>query len=438
MRFPVTIKHRSQQARIYAPRGKFAYYRVAWKAAGRSLRKTFSSYSMAKEFAEVTVKELAAGNQSVALTNRESADTLVIRGVLDAFRVDTGKTVSALEAVKAYTQAAKLLGKHDLLEAVRGYLRTVVVVKRKDLTEAVREFIAEREPRTIPKRPGERPKLNPIYHRIVERYLIEFAEANPGHTVADLTRAHIAGFFAAPAVIRLAPKSINDRRACLKMFFRWCADVDRCYLAPDHALNGGKAMQTEEDAPEEIECYSAAELRTMLDAATGELRAVIAIQAFAGLRLQEVLRMDWQRHVFASPGHIKVTADIAKTRSRRVVEVCPALEQWLAPYRERTGKLWTQTPSDQGCITAMARFRESLEIPSKKNGLRHGFVSAHLAVHQDAAFTAMQAGNSPSIIDSHYKELMTPAEGRQWFATLPSTPANVIPLGASGVAVNQN
>jgi hypothetical protein len=29
VKFPVTIKHRAERARIYAPKGKFAYYRVA-------------------------------------------------------------------------------------------------------------------------------------------------------------------------------------------------------------------------------------------------------------------------------------------------------------------------------------------------------------------------------------------------------------------------
>ena len=35
MRFPVTIRHRTSKAKIYAPAGKFAYYRVAFTAAGK-------------------------------------------------------------------------------------------------------------------------------------------------------------------------------------------------------------------------------------------------------------------------------------------------------------------------------------------------------------------------------------------------------------------
>jgi hypothetical protein len=74
VKFPVTIKHRAAEVTIYAPNGNFAYYRAAWKAAGNNLRRTFKKYSAAKEFAERTARELAKGEQSVALSNKESTD----------------------------------------------------------------------------------------------------------------------------------------------------------------------------------------------------------------------------------------------------------------------------------------------------------------------------------------------------------------------------
>ena len=40
MRFPVTIRHRTSKAKIYAPAGKFAYYRVAFTAAGKRKMQT--------------------------------------------------------------------------------------------------------------------------------------------------------------------------------------------------------------------------------------------------------------------------------------------------------------------------------------------------------------------------------------------------------------
>ena len=67
VRFPVTIRHRTSKAKIYAPAGKFAYYRVAYATAGKRRMQTFAAYSDAKAAAERIVRELANGSQAAAL-----------------------------------------------------------------------------------------------------------------------------------------------------------------------------------------------------------------------------------------------------------------------------------------------------------------------------------------------------------------------------------
>ena len=67
MRFPVTIRHRASSAKIYAPAGKFAYYRVAYATAGKRRMQTFAAYSDAKAAAERIVREMANGSQAAAL-----------------------------------------------------------------------------------------------------------------------------------------------------------------------------------------------------------------------------------------------------------------------------------------------------------------------------------------------------------------------------------
>ena len=426
MSFPRKIRHKRQEAVIYGKTAGYPFYRVSAKVAGKRVLKTFAAFAEAEACAQKLVRDLDQGKQSAALSDNEATDALAIRATLDDFRRNTGKTISALEAVKAYVSATKLLGDRDLLAAVRGYLNTVVTIKCKDVAEAVREFLAAREPKTIAK-PGERPQLNPIYHTTVTRYLTEFAETVPGHTVSDLTREHLNVYLAAHA--KLAPKSRNDRRACLTMFFRWC--VKRDYLSAAHRLREADGLEREDAAPEVIESYTAAELRQMLEAASGEMRVVIALQSLAGLRLQEVVRLDW-REVFRIPGHVEITAGKSKTRQRRLVEICPSLAAWLEPFRAMSGPVWTTTTTMQGCITAMARFRESLKIPSRRNGLRHGFVSAHFALHGNENLTAKEAGNSPTVLHRDYKGLLTKADAQAWFAVAPAeAAANIVPISAA-------
>jgi hypothetical protein len=58
VRFPVTIRHRASKAKIYAPAGNFAYYRVAYATAGKRKMQTFAAYSDAKTAAERIVRDL--------------------------------------------------------------------------------------------------------------------------------------------------------------------------------------------------------------------------------------------------------------------------------------------------------------------------------------------------------------------------------------------
>ena len=57
VRFPVTIRHRSSKAKIYAPAGNFNYYRVAYTVAGKRRMQTFATYPDAKAAAERIVRD---------------------------------------------------------------------------------------------------------------------------------------------------------------------------------------------------------------------------------------------------------------------------------------------------------------------------------------------------------------------------------------------
>ena len=51
----------------------------------------------------------------------------------------------------------------------------------------------------------------------------------------------------------------------------------------------------------------------------------------------------------------------------------------------------------------------------KHNGLRHSFISYRVSETQNVAQAAIEAGNSPQITFSNYRELVGPAEAKKWF-----------------------
>ena len=87
------------------------------------------------------------------------------------------------------------------------------------------------------------------------------------------------------------------------------------------------------------------------------------------------------------------------------------LEQWLAPYRSREGQVTAQTLN--GYTASLILLRKSLKIPSRRNGLRHGFVTYVCGMPRNENTTSALAGNSPTMIHGHYKGLATKADAKE-------------------------
>ena len=54
-----------------------------------------------------------------------------------------------------------------------------------------------------------------------------------------------------------------------------------------------------------------------------------------------------------------------------------------------------------------------------RNVLRHSFISYRIADVKSADQVALEAGNSPSIIFKHYRELTTEEQAEKWFSIMP-------------------
>ena len=117
VKFPVTVRHRSSKAKIYAPGGKFAYYRLAYAVAGKRRMQTFAAYSDAREAAERVVKELSNGSQAAALTATQSRDALAAIQRLQGYYQSTGRHVSLLGAVSEFAEASAKLDGRTLAES---------------------------------------------------------------------------------------------------------------------------------------------------------------------------------------------------------------------------------------------------------------------------------------------------------------------------------
>ncbi|MBM3841533.1 MAG: hypothetical protein FJ398_27040 [Verrucomicrobia bacterium] len=390
---------------------------VYYQGATR-IRRRFSDWEEARREAELVATKLANGeNEVLRLT---PADRAIYVQALDLLR-PFNRPLNL--AVAEYVEALGLIPTGATLkEAVADFARRQRSVREsRNVAEVVNEFIAAKEQAGRSER-----HLSDLRTR-----LTRFAQAFQ-MPVAQVTGRLIQTYLDAMTVG--SRSKLNDLRLIVSLL-RFA--VRRKY-APRDLLDELEAVEKPEVRPTETLIFTPDELREMLDSVRPELAAWLAIAAFCGLRSAEILRLDW-KEVNLERRFVEIKAVNAKTAARRLVPLCDAAIAWLAPYTQPEGRLAYFSEENkfyEAIVSAVNRARKKAGNKTafkwKRNGLRHSFCSYRLALTHDAAKTALEAGNSPTMIFRHYRELVTEDEARAWFSVTPATEAtNVLPLSAA-------
>jgi len=170
------------------------------------------------------------------------------------------------------------------------------------------------------------------------------------------------------------------------------------------------------------------------EATDADLIPFLAIGAFAGLRSMEIERLDW-RQVDLAQGHIEIKAMNAKTAARRLAPVTDNLKAWLTPIHRKTGRVFEMSTAGGGLTLRLQALAKRAGLNGwRKNGLRHSFISHRVAAVQNVAQVALECGNSPAIIFSNYRSLVTAEEAKKYFGLSPEPAAeNVVSLEGKAV-----
>ncbi|MGB9277312.1 MAG: tyrosine-type recombinase/integrase, partial [Terrimicrobiaceae bacterium] len=316
--FPLTVKAGSTAVKIYRdskPSGD--YFRVVYHLGGKRHRLNFRDLDKARAEARAKAAQLARGDaDAVQLTGK---DRLAYGRALDVVK-EFGIPLEA--AAIEYAEARKILGGHPLTEAARFFMRHHGRgLEGKPLADAVEAFKAE-------KRAEGRSEL---YLEDLRYRLDDFAKAF-NVEVRQLTPSDVRDFL---NELKFSARSYNNHRRALQMFFNFCQS--RGWLSREADLLEGIGKRKE--APADIEIFTAAELRRILHAATPKAATCIALQAFAGVRSEELLRLTWT-DLERRKGFIEITAGKAKTAQRRLIPISPNLVQWLADAPRSREKVW--------------------------------------------------------------------------------------------------
>lgn len=162
----------------------------------------------------------------------------------------------------------------------------------------------------------------------------------------------------------------------------------------------------------EVTILTPREVRRLLQECASEIVTYIAICAFAGLRPTEAASLDWKDINFET-AEIEVKARHAKTRRHRLVPIQPNLMAWLMIYRKKEGRIGF----------SRRKFREAYakagfdEWPP--DVLRHSFGTHRLPILNSTESLALEMGNSPDVIFSHYRRAMSKTGALAYFEIWP-------------------
>jgi len=149
-----------------------------------------------------------------------------------------------------------------------------------------------------------------------------------------------------------------------------------------------------------------------------------AVGFFAGVRSDEISRMDWKDVHFAEK-EIRIETPKGVTGTPpRIVGMSDNLAAWLKPYSKDAGKLCYS----QSAITARKKLikeKTGIDFDSKemRNVARHTFATMHAAFHRNFELTASEMGHgaSTSMLMKHYKSITSKSDATAFWSIMPKS-----------------
>ena len=217
--------------------------------------------------------------------------------------------------------------------------------------------------------------------------------------------------------------TFNTIRRYLNLFFNFC--VKRGWIEHNPVVK----IDSKTVKSKTIRLLSPNDLRQILKAANDKIKPAIVIQSYCGLRVAEVARLEWSD--LLPSGHLQISAEKAKTARRRITPIPEKALRYLLSVRKHTGFIFGdgEKPTIDALQVALREVKSACTgVRWHRNALRASALSYRLAETQDAPKTALEMGNSPSVLLRDYRELTTPEVAREWFDIDPFEPLKEGPV----------
>ncbi len=383
-------------------------------------KKLFVDKFSADEFyEEKSLVENRLGVEANSISFEDKRDLLEVKRLLEPLNI------SFLDAIKEFAQSTTELAKY-------GVRLSKVVETYKEWYKAKKISVPLRRAMEVYVETKKRDNLSKRHLEKIENLLDRFCEdLGNRKTVALITHHDIDAWLngVRKRVYADSPtETLNGRpmkvftdtdepisivsrnrfRSMLYSFFKFCKMKDWI------AENPVEKVVSLRQKPKTPEIFKVAEVANMLNCSEekSDIRAYIAIGAFAGLRRRELERLTWDK-IKLEDREIVLDSEMTKTASRRVVKITENLAKWLEPYTDKLN-----TNEHLVCPNFVKRFsdfRDKNDIKWVDNGLRHSAATYYLALTKNAYLTAEQMGHAVDVLKQHYNGLAREKEAIAYF-----------------------
>ncbi len=256
-----------------------------------------------------------------------------------------------------------------------------------------------------------------------------FAKEFESRIISDIEPQEINEFLES---LDIADKTRKNFRGNIVSFFRWAKEEG--FLPRDGKTAAEDARRVDVRTGDDPTIFTPEEMRRILSVVSamdsrgrsrGFVEGILAytcINAFAGLRPSETLRLKWEDVDFGQ-GHIWVAKSVArKTNMSRHVDLQPNLLEWLFPLRKADSV--TIAPKTAHSVLSKEAKKAGID-PWPPDVLRHSFCSYLKAVKGNEAYACDQAGHDIRTFRKHYRRPFPRQTGLEWFGIFPNTISSV-------------
>jgi integrase len=254
-----------------------------------------------------------------------------------------------------------------------------------------------------------------LYERTMKQVLGRFMDYTDGaRCIGEITRENVADY----VYVKNRHVSTTTKRNLLRnlsVLFNFAVKRDYLKLNPVAKIDRPTLLFKKPHVLTPVDFNKL--LQTCLKLHWDDRLVVFVLVGFCGIRVEEASRLHWS-NLHLDKCIVEVPATVAKKASFRNNVIPPNAMEWLRYVQDKRRKGLIVGQHWRSNLRSAVSFSK---IDYHQNSIRHSFCSYALAAGWPLAEVSsyMGHGGGSAMIHTHYRNVVTPEDGKAWFNLVP-------------------